>query len=244
MIVLTVALLGFAIADLVVWSLDAVGAKRRAFAAVLVALACGGIAALTGQKALTAIVVLGVGSLASVSAWLWLSRREGQAPWAPLAFMTIVIAGAFALSGSFAASSGPLDAWYRDLPFPFVARVPLDQSLMAVAAALFLVASANPVVRLVLAASGTSLTGESTLKGGRVIGSMERLFVMAMVISGSVVAAAALIAAKGLLRLPEIRTNAQRKGGQDDEVTEYFLIGTFASLLLAAVFGGVVAAAG
>lgn len=110
--------------------------------------------------------MLGLGSFASVSTWLWLSRRENYAPLSPLAFMITIVAGAFALSGSFAASSGPLDTWYRDLPFPIVARVPRDQFLVALAAALFLLASANQVVRLFLAASGTSVTkGESTLKG-------------------------------------------------------------------------------
>lgn len=245
MIVLTVALLGFAVADLLVWSLDIPDVRRGALAAVLAAAAGGGLAALSGQGAVTAIVVLGLGSFASVSAWLWLSRRKDHRPLQPLAFMIVVVAGAFALSGSFAASSGPLDTWYRDLPFPLVARVPLDQFLVTFAAALFLLATANQVVRLVLAASDTSVTkGESTLKGGRVIGPMERLFVMAMVASGVAVAAAALVAAKGLIRLPEIRTKAEQKTNQDDEVTEYFLIGTFASLLLAAAAGGAALAAG
>ena len=245
MIVLTTALLGFAVADLMVWSLDAPGVVHGAFAAVLAALSCGGVAALSGQSALTAVVVLGFGSFALASGWLWLSRRKDHAPLPALAFMIAIVAAAFALSGSFAASSGPLDRWYDDLPFPLLARVPLDQFLVALASALFLLATANQVVRLVLAASDTSVTkGESTLKGGRVIGPMERLFVMAMVISGAVTAAAALIAAKGLLRLPEIRTKAQQKGGQDDEITEYFLIGTFTSLLLAAALGGATLAAG
>lgn len=245
MIVLTVALLGFAVADLVVWSLEAPGVVRSGFAAVLAAVACGAVAALSGQGALNATVVLGLGSFASVSAWLWLSRRKDHAPLPPLAFMIAIIAGALALSGSFDASSGPLETWYRNLPFPVVARVPLDQFLVALAAAIFLLATANTVVRLVLAASDTSVTkGESTLKGGRVIGPMERLFVMTMVVSGAVTAAAALIAAKGLLRLPEIRTKAEQESGRDDEITEYFLIGTFVSLLLAVALGGAIVAAG
>ncbi len=68
---------------------------------------------------------------------------------------------------------------------------------------------------------------------------MERLFIGAMVVSGNLVAAAALVAAKGLLRLPEIRDSP--KDG-DDQVTEYFLIGTFSSLLIAGTLGALVSA--
>ncbi len=85
-----------------------------------------------------------------------------------------------------------------------------------------------------LEAAGTpTAVGERTLSGGRLLGPMERLFVGAMVLSGSLTGAAVIIAAKGLLRLPEIRSSADQLGGAADQVTEYFLIGTFCSLLLA-----------
>lgn len=243
MIVFTVALLGFALVELIRWLLEPAKVGRKTLAALVTAAICGSLAALAGQGAVVAVLVLGLGSFLSTAAWLWLSRRQGSLP--ALALMFGVLVGAFALSGSFGASSGPLESWYEDLPFPFVHHASLDQSLVAVAATLFLLAASNQVVRLVLAAAGTPVTrGETALKGGRVIGPMERLFVMAMVVFGAATAAAALIAAKGFLRLPEIRSEAEQGDGRADHVTEYFLIGTFASLLLAAVLGGTIRAAG
>lgn len=74
------------------------------------------------------------------------------------------------------------------------------------------------------------LDGEGTLHGGRLLGPMERLIVAGAVVSGSVAAAGFVIAAKGLLRFREIG-EAETKV---DEITEYFLIGTFTSIGLAA----------
>jgi hypothetical protein len=83
-----------------------------------------------------------------------------------------------------------------------------------------------------------------TLTGGRLLGPIERLFVGAMVISGNLTAAAALIAAKGLVRLPEIRSRNEQASGVADQVTEYFLIGTFSSLLVASLLGALVSGSG
>jgi hypothetical protein len=108
-----------------------------------------------------------------------------------------------------------------------------------------LLATSNRIVRLVLEASGTSAeTGESTLKGGRLLGPMERLLVATMAIAGDLTAAGIVIAAKGLIRLPEIRTSAEHSAGKGDVVTEYFLVGTLTSLLLAGGVAAVVLAAG
>ena len=58
-------------------------------------------------------------------------------------------------------------------------------------------------------------------------------------VGGQVAAASAVVAAKGIIRFPEL--NAQKRGADNatgigigiDEVTEYFLVGSFASWLLA-----------
>jgi hypothetical protein len=60
---------------------------------------------------------------------------------------------------------------------------------------------------------------------------MERLIVAGAVLSGSAAAAGFVIAAKGLLRFREIGGASK---SNVDEVTEYFLIGTFTSTVLAA----------
>lgn len=103
--------------------------------------------------------------------------------------------------------------------------------------------TANVVVRLVLDAVGVpAATGEKQLKGGRLLGPMERLLILGLGIAGGLTAAAVVVAAKGLLRFPELQRGAAAPGPSD--VTEYFLIGSFASWLLALGGVGVVALAG
>lgn len=145
MIVLTGALVAFAVADLVVWTVAAPGVARAAVAVLVSAAVAGGVAALAGQSAMNAIVVFGLGALACAAMWLWLCRRprrsaasDGRHALPPLLFMLIVLVGAFTVSGSFSAAAGPLETWYGGLPFPFASHVPLDQFLIAIAAALFL----------------------------------------------------------------------------------------------------------
>lgn len=60
---------------------------------------------------------------------------------------------------------------------------------------------------------------------------MERPFVLGLAAGGFVTAAGVVAAAKGLLRFPELQRQ-QRASGPSD-VTEYFLIGSFASWLFA-----------
>ncbi|MFZ2427596.1 MAG: hypothetical protein WAW71_05580, partial [Propioniciclava sp.] len=68
---------------------------------------------------------------------------------------------------------------------------------------------------------------------GRLLGPMERLLVIGFGATGHVEAAAVVVAAKGLLRFPELQAAARQEPRAVDEVTEYFLVGTFSSLLLA-----------
>ena len=66
---------------------------------------------------------------------------------------------------------------------------------------------------------------------------MERLLILSLAVAGQIAAASAVVAAKGIIRFPE--RNAQKSrtdnatGVGIDEVTEYFLVGSFASWLLA-----------
>ena len=95
--------------------------------------------------------------------------------------------------------------------------------------------TANVLVRLVLDAVGVPASdNEKSLKGGRLLGPMERLLIVGLGMAGQLTAAGLVVAAKGLLRFPELQRGA-RSGASD--ITEYFLIGSFASWLLA--LGGV-----
>ena len=71
------------------------------------------------------------------------------------------------------------------------------------------------------------------LSGGRWIGPLERLLIVLMAASGPQAAIAAIIAAKGVIRFPEI---SKDEAGQK---AEEFLVGSFASWILA-VLGVVV----
>jgi hypothetical protein len=152
-----------------------------------------------------------------------------------LAWIALVLCVLFAASATIGDISGELAKWYRHLRLPTPRGVDVDQFVMGAAALLVLMGTSNRIVRLVLSAAGTPIsTGEAALRGGRVLGPMERLFFAALFLAGEPTGAAIVIAAKGLLRLPEIRDTRQTAQGVQDQVTEYFLIGTFASLLLAA----------
>ena len=104
----------------------------------------------------------------------------------------------------------------------------------------FNVATANTIVRLVLlaigalrpsdvtdanaaAAAAASQTGRAAppttgqpadrLKGGRLLGPMERLVILGLGLAGEFGAAGLVIAAKGLLRFPEIQAAARNNTG-------------------------------
>ncbi|NHC24257.1 hypothetical protein G6553_13885 [Nocardioides sp. IC4_145] len=87
-----------------------------------------------------------------------------------------------------------------------LARWPVERTILVVGVLLVQLATANIVVRLLLDAVGVPAeTGEKTLKGGRVLGPLERVFLVALGLGGAVAAAAVVVAAKGLLRFPELQ---------------------------------------
>ncbi|MDQ3616665.1 MAG: hypothetical protein M3393_08585 [Actinomycetota bacterium] len=109
--------------------------------------------------------------------------------------------------------------------------------LLVLGVIVFQLSTANLVVRLLLDAIGVpALANEKRLKGGRLLGPMERLFILVLGLAGELTAAAVVVAAKALLRFPELQRTASEEGPTD--VSEYFLIGSFASWLLA--LGGLV----
>ena len=103
----------------------------------------------------------------------------------------------------------------------------------------------NQLVRLVLGSVGAvKPAGEpqpsDRLKGGRLLGPMERLLILGLGLGGQLAVATAVVAAKSIIRFPEINAQKARENGGIgiDEVTEYFLVGSFASWIVA--LGGMV----
>ena len=73
-----------------------------------------------------------------------------------------------------------------------------------------------------------------SLKGGRLLGPMERVFILGLGLTGQFTAAGIVVAAKGLLRFPELQAARDSSRGPGiHAVTEYFLVGSFASWLIA-----------
>jgi hypothetical protein len=90
--------------------------------------------------------------------------------------------------------------------------------------------------------AGPSIGPADRLKGGRLLGPMERLVILGLGLAGELGAAGIVIAAKGLLRFPEVQAAARTSGPGGsygggpagiDDVTEYFLVGSFVSWLIA-----------
>ena len=232
MILVALALLGFGVADLVRWSPDGKQPLRALVAVLTGTVMVGTVASLSGMDSL-GVVLSSVVSFATLGLWSahGLLPSERSKPVFVLSLLMGVILVLVALSGSAGGIGGDVATWYSNLGFGFVHRVSVDQFVLGASAALFLLGTANRIVQLVLRAAGSSLLdGEGTLHGGRLLGPMERLIVAGAVVSGSVAAAGFVIAAKGLLRFREIG-EAETKV---DEITEYFLIGTFTSIGLAA----------
>jgi hypothetical protein len=109
------------------------------------------------------------------------------------------------------------------------------QTVVITVVALFLTVPANWVVRLVLRLVRVE-TPKDTNRAGRWIGILERLLVFVLVISGQAAAAGIVVAAKSILRFPEISSKPQQIA------PEFVLVGSLASWLLAFAAGAAVIA--
>lgn len=197
----------------------------------------------------TARTLLILTFLTGVTTAVWtLLRRDAsrmsalQALWALLfifaAFVTVSLFGAERLS-SF--GHDPILArGVHQLPFSLVAGASLDEVVFVAGILVMLFATSNAIVRLVLTAMGTRFSNaEQRLRGGRVIGPLERVLIFGLGLAGQATAAALVIGAKGLLRYPELNGLRGESGAAGpsartiDVVTEYLLIGSLTSWLLA-----------
>jgi hypothetical protein len=219
-------------ADLVRWRSDA-GMVRQLVAGGLAA--AGGLLALAlGGLSLGQVVGWGLGLTALTVLWLgssWLALHRRQLLWLPFATLAAGGVALVAGSGRTPPLEGVLTRWYDGLQVPAAAGLSFDRFAVVLGGLLFLQATANVVVRLVLDSAGSPAEqSESTLKGGRILGPMERTFIFALGVAGELTAASIIVAAKGLLRFPELQRGAPARV---DALTEYFLVGSLTSWLLA-----------
>jgi hypothetical protein len=218
----------------------------RALAAVAISVAIA-IALLWSANAggwMTAGTAAGVA--VAVSAWTVVtsfSLREDRPTWPALTTGSALFAVALAISPYSPGLSGRLERWYADVPLDVLDGVPLERFLLVLGCGLVLTSTGNVLVRLVLYAAGSKVTrSEQQIKGGRILGPMERLLIFGLGLGGELAAASIIVAAKGLLRFPELqsyraevgsRETTELSGQRIDVLTEYFLIGSLASWMLA-----------
>jgi hypothetical protein len=204
-----------------------------------------------------AAVAVWVGLLAGLTDWpdllalafiaglvvLWgqtVTRAFSRGPaWLPL----LVVGGSLGLGlvcSAWAGSGGGLlGEWLDATQVPGLRGMPPDRALLLAGVFLIQLSTGNVVVRLVLTATGTtSPTSQDSpdlsqpLKGGRLLGPMERVLIVGLGLSGHLTAASIVIAAKGLLRWPELQSRDEPRWDVH-RVTEYFLVGSFVSWLVA-----------
>lgn len=139
--------------------------------------------------------------------------------------------------------------WHASAPLSVIGDVPLPALVMGVGVAVFLVESSNIIVRAALRPTRDEpgpqpvetprrrgwwrkaeipVGAVTDLKGGRLIGPLERVLIVTLTLAGSYPVVAGLLAAKGIVRFPEI--SADGTGGSK---AEYFLVGSLVSWTVA-----------
>jgi hypothetical protein len=200
--------------------------------AVLAGVLCG----LTGLRDVLALM-----AIAAVVVGWGIAVREGfgrDRASVPLALIGVAFVIVVVLAPAASPTGGLLQDWLERRPLPVLDGMDPDRALLLLAAFLVQLSTGNVLVRLVLAATGTvnptKLGGlddpQTQLKGGRLLGPMERVFILGLGLSGHLTAASIVIAAKGLLRFPELQSKPDQE--RIHRLTEYFLVGSFVSWLV------------
>ncbi len=245
---LGVWLVGVGLADLVRAGSRPLAAR---WAVVVGAVAVGALAVLAGLTAPVDLVVLAV-SVLPLGLWVRFSAQSvatGTGHWPALASLAGGAVLLVALGGWASTAGGLLGRWLAWADLPIVGTgTPPAHVLLVVGVFLVNLATANVVVRLVLLGVGAmrpvrpleAVTGpqpSDQLRGGRLLGPMERVLIIGLGLAGQITAAGLVIAAKGLIRFPELQAKRDDRSSIDgvgiDAVTEYFLVGSFVSWLVA-----------
>lgn len=218
-------------------------------AVVIVPVAVVGCAPLAALWHVGDICLLAIAAAAGVC-WVVLcdrAERTGDREIAPLVVFGAAVVLLVLLSGWGSDAAGLVQRWAAWVDVPGLGNVGADRLLMVVEVVLLQLVTGNQLVRLVLGKVGAiKPVGEpqpsDRLKGGRLLGPMERLLILGLGLAGQIAVATAVVAAKSIIRFPEINAQKARENGGIgiDKVTEYFLVGSFASWILA--LGGLVLA--
>jgi hypothetical protein len=233
---IAVLLIGVGIADLV-QSVKPVRILPECVGAVVAVLA-GLWAGLTEPGDLAALAVI-----AAVVVLWGLTVTDAFGGRRPAALPLVVLGTALVIGVVVSSLAGPVGglfaAWVEGLPLSVLSDLGPERALLLFGVMLVQLSTGNVVVRLVLTVTHTvnparhGGTGdpEIQLKGGRLLGPMERAVIVGLGVAGQLTAASIVIAAKGLLRFPELSSDREQE--RIHRLTEYFLVGSFVSWLLA-----------
>jgi hypothetical protein len=119
LILLSLALLGFAAADLLRWSPEPVSARRTLLSTIG---ATAVTLALAGLGGLQTLDIALIDAITVVVLTVWLLFDQPKLGRYPLAWILVVLPGTFAASGLTDTISGPLERWYSALPLRLRAR--------------------------------------------------------------------------------------------------------------------------
>lgn len=198
-----------------------------------------------------ALLLLGSGADAPVAmiaapvagaVWVWTmpTTRDSRLTFWPAVALAVISVLAVVWIGERGDAGLIGAAWRLDSPF---GPISFDIAILAVGITAFLLESGNLVVRAALSgertwrpdeeekAAETTERPETTrgggFKGGRLIGPLERLIVLLLTLGAAYPILAAMLAAKGIIRFPEIS-----KDGETGGRAEYFLVGSLVSWLI------------
>ncbi|MCD2169449.1 hypothetical protein LPW41_07005 [Microbacterium sp. JC 701] len=219
-----------------------------------IAFAAAAVALVLVSAALDAVIA-GLLAVAVAAIWTWVVPEDGPARaglW-PVALLALAAAACVVIAPGRARPGLLGAAWATYSPGNAVS---IDVVVLVIGCLVFLLESGNAVVRIALrsemggrvelnprpVASGTAPVGVDAaapvapapgLKGGRLIGPLERILVFVLTLTGAYTLLAAVLAAKGIVRFPEISRDRD-----DGDRAEYFLIGSLVSWVtaLAAAF--------
>lgn len=253
MSIVAVLLIALAVSDLVGGQLRHLGRWDRRIPAITGVAAVFGIAGLAGVYTLVGTILLVVAA-ATVAAWQMTCAQAFRAArryWLPLVILGAGLTTLVLFSGSAEPVDGGVGRWMRWSDIAVFSQLDPTRAVLILGLALAQLSTANVVVRLVLSHVGalrpTGPQPADRLRGGRLLGPMERLIILGLGLAGQLTAASLVIAAKGLIRWPELQRvarAAEHTAGHPafeprtedvtvDQVTEYFLVGSFVSWVIA-----------
>jgi len=167
--------------------------------------------------------------MAMVGTWLLLTPGRRSAQWAVGGLGALIAILVFFVSpAALVDERSPFIAWYAQGAPAFLSGIDFIPFAITVGGFAFVLNTANIVVRIVVGRTDVEQLpgGElgpvpEPLKGGRFLGPVERILILALGLAGQFGAIGAVVGAKSIIRFPEISRSTDRSSA-----AEYFLIGS------------------